>query len=311
MRKVLSKYKSNMTAPILTALVYLLLLLSRIIKITEMTGENEYIGVIVLQLLIFLLPSVIYSKLKGDDYTPRLRLRPIGGQQLLVSLLGALALICGALLLNILIKNGGAEDGFSLYNTFTANHSGSAESFVFVTVAYAVVPAVCEEFFFRSVLRAEYEEYGIGTALAMSVLLFGMVHFDFSQLAVYMLAGIILFMTFYATRSVLGSILVHFLYNMYGLFGQSFANEVFSTTGSTELFMLLLFSAFLLFSALFLGEAARLYRKYARLNLTSDYLPKKKNKRNRNSDGSAFAESLLAPPALACYLIFVLVALLL
>ncbi|MBQ8207297.1 MAG: CPBP family intramembrane metalloprotease [Clostridia bacterium] len=301
-----------MTAPILAAVVYLLLLLSRIIKITEMTGENEYIGVIVLQLLIFLLPSVIYSKLKGDGYALKLRLRPIGGQHLLVSLLGALALICGSLLLNILFADGASQDEFSLYNTFTANHDGSAESFIFVTVAYAAVPAVCEEFFFRSLLSAEYEEYGVGTALIMSSLLFGMIHYDFSQLIIYIFAGAVLFAVLYAARSVLGCIIVHFLYNMYGLFGQSFANEVYSTTGSTELFLLLLFGAFLLSSALFCGEAARLYRRYARQNKPSEYIPEKGKKRRRtDKDGVGLMESLLAPPALACYLIFLLVTLLL
>lgn len=309
---MLSKYKSNMIAPVLTALVYLLILLSRIIKITEMTGENEYIGVIVIQLLIFLLPAVIYSKLKGEGYALRLRLRPMGGQHFLVAVLGALALICGSLLLNILFADGAVKDGFSLYNTFTANHDGSAESFIFVTVAYAAVPAVCEEFFFRALLSAEYEEYGIGTALVMTSLLFGMVHFDFSQLIIYVFAGAILFATLYATRSVLGCIIVHFAYNLYGLFGQSFANEVYSTTGSTELFMLMLFGAFLLSSALFCGEAARLYRRYARQNKSSDYIPeKKKTARKRDNDGGNFAESLLAPTALVCYLIFVLTALLL
>lgn len=309
---MLSKYKSNMIAPILTALVYLLILLSRIIKISEMTGENEYIGVIVLQLLIFLLPAVIYSKLKGEGYALRLRLRALGGQHFLVAVLGALTLICGSLLLNILFADGAVQDEFSLYNTFTASHDGSAESFIFVTVAYAAVPAVCEEFFFRSLLSAEYEEYGIGTALVMTSLLFGMVHFDFGQLIIYVFAGMILFATLYATRSVLGSIIVHFAYNLYGLFGQSFANEVYSTTGSTELFLLLLFASFLLFAALFCGEAARLYRRYERQNKSSDHIPdRKKSTRKKEDEGSSFAESLLSPCALVCYLIFVITALLL
>ena len=309
---MLSKYKSNMTAPILVALVYLLLLLSRIIKISEITGENEYIGIIVLQLLIFLLPAVIYSKLKGDGYAMKLRLRLIGAQQIVVALLGALALICGSLLINIIFADGVGSDEFSLYNTFTATHDGSAESFLYVTVAYAALPAIFEEFFFRSLLCAEYEEYGIGAALVMSSMFFGMIHFNFGQLLIYFFAGAVLFATMYATRSLFGSICVHFLYNMYGLFGQSFANEVYRTTGSTELFLLLLSAAFVLFAALFCGEAARLYRRYSSQNKSSDYLPaKKEKKRGENKKMSAFAESVLAPPCLVIYLIFFVVAIIL
>ncbi len=233
----------------------------------------------------------------------KLRLRFLSGQQMLVTLLGALALICGSLLLNILFADGASQDQFSLYNSFVASHDGSAEEVIFVTVAYAVVPAICEEFFFRSILCAEYEEYGIFSSFIMSTLLFGMIHFDIKQFLIYFFAGAILFSVLYATRSVLGSIIVHFLYNLYGLFGQGFASEVYSTTGSTELFLLLLFGAFLLFAALFCGEAARLYRRYSRQNKNSDYLP-----RGKKGDGAV--EALLAPSALACYIIFIFAALL-
>lgn len=300
---MLSKFKSNMIAPILVAFVYLLLLLSRIIDITGVTGENEYVGVIVLQIFIFLLPSVIYSRLRGEGYTERLRLRFLSGQQVIVTLLGAMTLICGSLLLSIIFANGASEDGFSLYNSFVASHNGSAETVIFVTVAYGIVPAICEEFLFRSILSAEYEEYGITSAFIMSTLLFGMIHFDFGQLVIYFFAGAVLFSVFYATRSVLGSIIVHFLYNLYGLFGQGFAGEVYSTTGSTELFLLLLFGAFLLFAALFCGEVARLYRRYSRQNISSAYLPRRKK-------GDGVIEALLAPGALVCYLMFILAALL-
>ncbi len=300
---MLSKFKSNMIAPILVALVYLLLLLSRIIDIPVVTGENEYVGVIVLQIFIFLLPAVIYSRLRGEGYSMKLRLRFLYGQQLLVTILASAALICGSLLLNIIFADGASQDQFSLYNSFVASHDGSAEEIIFVTIAYAIVPAICEEFFFRSLLCAEYEEYGIFTSFIMSTLLFGMIHFDIKQLVIYFFAGAVLFSVLYATRSVLGPIIVHFLYNLYGLFGQGFAGEVYSTTGSTELFLLLLFGAFLLLATLFCGETARLYRRYSRQNKSADYLPKGKK-------GDGAVESLLAPSALVCYLIFILAALL-
>lgn len=305
---MLSKFKSNISAPLLVALVYLLLILSRIINIPEMTGENEYIGVIVLQLLIFLLPAVVYSKLKGEGYALRLRIRPIGGQHLLVALLGAGVLVCGSLLMTILFGAVPAKESFSLYKTFTASFDGSAEAIILVSVAYAVVPALCEEFFFRSILSAEYEEYGIGKALLMSSLFFGMVHYDLTKLPIYFFAGCVLFATMYATRSLIGSIIVHLLYNLFGLFGEKFASEVYNTTGSTELFLMLLFGVFLLLAALFCGEAARLYRKYARLNTPSEYIRQKKKKKREDGALSELAEILLAPPALACYLIFILSA---
>ncbi len=313
---MLSKYKSNITAPILVAIAYLFLLLSKMIDTGRLSGDNEYIGVIVLQLIIFLLPAVIYSKLKGEGYTARLRLRLIGAQQMLAAVLGALTLICGSLLLGILFKGGTATDDFSLYNTFTASSNGTAEAAFYATLAYAVLPALCEEFFFRAVLSAEYEEHGIGTALVMSSLFFGMTHFNFGQLVLYFFSGAVLFAVMYATRSLLGSVLVHFIYNMYGLFGQGFLLEVYRTTGSTELFLLLLAAAFILFAALLCGEIARLYRRYSSRGLSSDYAEgkagrnkgKQMRRKNESSEKSSFAEALLAPPCLAIYLIFFFVS---
>ena len=261
---MLKKYKSNMTAPLLMCIVYLLLILSRITEVGRVGGESEYVGTIVLQLIIFLFPTVIYAKLKGEGYSSRLKIRLVGAHQLLVALLGALTLICGSLLLNILIGEGVGQSDFSLYDTFVAEHDGSAESFFYVTLAYAVLPAVCEEFFFSGLMCAEYEEHGMAAAVIMPSLFFGMVHLNFAQLAIYIFAGLVLAAVMYATRSILGSILVHFVYNLYGLFGQSFANELYRTTGSTELFMLILSAAFILFLALFALRKTRPVQKGSR-----------------------------------------------
>lgn len=279
-------------------------------------GENKYLGVIILELLIFLLPAVIYAKLRGADKMPRLRLRPIGAEALLLSVLASGVLILGSLLINIVFLRGHGGS-FALYNTYEASHDGSAESFLYLSLAYAALPAVCEEFFFRSLLCAEYERYGVLCATVASSLFFAMIHFNFGQLVVYLLAGVMLALTMYASRSVIASMLVHFAFNMYGLFGQDFLSEVYKTTGSTELFLLLLTAFFLLFSALFCGEAARLYRRYARANKDSGYVrstgatahgsgPASGNVR-RKAPPHSLLETLLAPPCLVCYVIFVLV----
>lgn len=286
----------------LAAISYLLLVLSKVVRITENAGENEYLGVIVLQILIFLVPAVIFCKLRGEGYSKRLRLRPIGAEQLVLSLVGALVMICGSLLLSILYSEGLGDSGFSLYDTFTASYDGTAGAALYASIAYAALPAVCEEFFFRSVLCAEYEENGVLCALVMSSLLFGLIHFDFAKLIIYLFSGVVLFLTMYATRSIAGSMCAHFVYNMYGLFARDFAGEVYRTTGSTELFLLILAALFLLFLTAFCAEASRLYRRYALSGKESSYIPEK-----GKEEKSHLAEALLSPPCLVCYLAFILV----
>lgn len=309
------RIKTNMSASLLVMIAYILLVLSKITRLTDISGDNEYIGVILLQILIFLLPAVIYSKLRGEDFPTKLRIRLAGAEALVLALFAAITLVLGSLILNIAFADGLRTDEFTLYNTYSASHDGSAESFLRLTVAYAALPAVCEEFFFRSLLCADYEDGGTGCALIMSSLFFGMIHFNFAQLPVYFFAGLVLALTMYAARSVAVSVLVHFLFNMYGLFGQKFISEVYRTTGSTELFMMLIISIFLLSLMLFCGEASRLYRRYAKNGIKSEYVRGKrlrKNTRKKNGEilvGRAYSltEALLAPPCLICYLIFVFV----
>ena len=169
----------------------------------------------------------------------------------------------------------------------------------FAILAYAILPALCEEFFFRSVLCAEYEGFGIGSAAVITSALFAMLHFKLALFPVYFYAGLLLFTVMYACRSCIASMTVHLCFNLYGLYGQSFVSEIFNTTGSTELFLIILASSFAVFLMLYCGQAARIYRKYSVRNIPSDYLPQKKR-----AGDVTFPEVFLSPPAIVCYLIF-------
>ncbi len=294
---ILEKFRSNITAPSLAAIAFGLLLLARITGATDGKG-NDYLSVIILQLLILALPALIYTKLRGKELKGRLRVRAFGGEQLILVILGALLLICGSLLLNIAFADGISDKGFSLYDAYTAKNTG-ADGVAFSLLAYAVLPAICEELFFRAVLCAEYEGFGIGTAAVMTSALFAMLHFRLALFPVYFYAGLLLFAVMYACRSCIASMAVHFLFNLYGLYGQSFVGEIFSTTGSTELFLIILCTFFAVFLILFCSQAARIYRRYAERNVESDYLPPK-----RSWGDSYFPDVFLAPPAIICYLIF-------
>lgn len=297
--------KPNISASILVAVTYVLLLLVRIFGIVEIGGENEYISIIVLQLMIFLLPAVIYCKLRGKKISDRLRIRLFGAEQLIFTVLASGLLISGSLLLNLLLSAGGAEqEFFSLYKIFSAPDRDGAETFLYVTLAYAALPAFCEEFLFRAVLSAEYERYGIICASVVSSVFFALLHFDFLQLIPYLFAGLVLHITLLATRSFFGSVTVHFLFNMYGLYGQGFVSEVYNTTGSSELFMIIVVTVFLLFLTMLCGQASRIYRRYANRGIPSDYHVKPQ----RGETVQNLADALLAPPCLVCYVIFVIIA---
>ncbi len=303
---MLQKYKPNMTAPLLVTCVYIFLILSRITVGGTVTGGDEYIRNAVLQIFIFLLPAVIYYKLCGEGYSSRLRLKMPGAQQLLVSFFAVLTLICGTVLMNILLYDSVKGNASFLLGTPGISYTSNAAESLYALVAYAALPAICEEFLFRALIPAGYEEYGIGSAFLMSSLFFAMCSFGFGGLVTGFFAGALLFASVYATRSIVSGMVIHFAFNLYRLFGADFMDEVYGTTGSTELFLLLAAASFLFFGAMFFGEAARLYRRYCAQNRSSDYLPKKSDKKGGASSRPAIVECLIAPPAVITYVIFIL-----
>ena len=102
---MLERFKPNITAPSLAAVAFGLLLLARITGVADGSG-NEFLSVIILQLLILAFPAVLYTKLRGKELKGRLRVNGFGGDQIVLIIWGTLLLICGSLLLNIIFANG-------------------------------------------------------------------------------------------------------------------------------------------------------------------------------------------------------------
>lgn len=299
------KWRGIVTAPGLVLCIYLLLLCTRLLDVSLLSAGSGYLTVSVLQLLIYLLPAAIYCKLRGEKFRTHLRLRPVGFEQILVMLAGAAVLILGGLLIGLAL--GGMErlgDPVTLYDRFAAASPDGADERLYAVLAFALLPAVCEEFVFRAILCAEFEQNGLPAAVIGSAVFFAMLHFEPVQFPIYFFAGILLALVFYATRSVLGPILVHFTYNLFGLFGRDYITEFYDRTGSTALFIFLLLILLLLALMLFFGEAARTYRGYARRGIPSPY---HRVRTAREKAAHPFFEALLTPPALVCALFYLVV----
>lgn len=282
---------------------YLLLLLSRLIDTAWLSRDNEYLGIVLLQVLIFLIPGLIYCKLRGTAFTQRLRLQLPRPSHVLFLISALAVLIFGCLLISI--TTGGIktlDDGFTLYDTFSAKGSGGVGEVLYLLLAYAVLPAICEEFIFRGVLCVTLEPRGLFPTVLYSALSFGMLHFEFSHLPVYVFAGLLLCAVLYCTRSLVACVLVHFAYNVFGLFGQPALTGFYRYTESPALFSFLLTFALLLFAIVFCGEASRIYRSYSRTGVPAPYrvdLP-------RAELPDRLRRTLLPPAGIVCILVYIL-----
>ncbi len=255
--------------------VLLLVLLSRLIM-TFAGRSSEMILCILLQLIIFLVPAYLYERLYRKrtlkELPAELRLTLFRPGQLWFLLCMLVVMLSGSLLSGIV--TGGIADtagNFTLYATFVAKSDGRFLSTLLLILAYAVLPAVCEEILFRGILPRAYEKYGVAVSVTVTSVFFAMLHFSFPLFLTYLLMGVLLSLALYTTRSLLSSVLLHLCYNLFCLFGQPFLSAFYNNAGSRKIFIFCIVTIFLLFAAFAVGEARKIYHLYAKRNKDSSY----------------------------------------
>lgn len=122
-----------------------------------------------------------------------------------------LILLCQGLFLRLL------GQVYPLGMATSALRQGGGSLFVELLL-YAILPAVCEECFFRGVLLARWEKLGRGLAIFMSSLAFSLFHFDLLSFVPPLCLGLLLG-GLYCWRKSLGAVMVvHALHNALGIF---------------------------------------------------------------------------------------------
>jgi membrane protease YdiL (CAAX protease family) len=125
-----------------------------------------------------------------------------------------------------------------------------------IMIAVALVPAVCEELFFRGfVFTGSYVHYGPRIALTFSALLFATAHFNSWQLPALFLFGLFLAVLTYSTHSIYPAMLAHLVNNTLSVVGINlrtyFGNETLASTAHLPLPVLII-AALTLAGGLFL-----------------------------------------------------------
>ena len=295
------------TPPILVAVTFVLLLLSRLIDTRLTNRDNEYVVVILLQILIFLIPAIVYGKLRGEAFSTRIRMKAPRPEHLWFTFCVLIVMITAGLLCGILTGGISSMTGnFTLYDTFVARLNGNVAETIYIILAYGLLPAFCEELIFRSILCAEYERFGVGVAIAASALFFAMLHFSFPLLLTYLVLGALLAGAMYATRSFFTALILHLCYNLFCLFGQPYLSAFYVRAGSNEIFIFCLVLLLLLFAAFATGEARKIYHVYAKNNLDSSYAPQT----SLRAPPQTLLKALLSPAVALCLTIWLVMSIL-
>lgn len=312
--KLTEKLKKIKLEPsMLVLFLFLMLIFSRLVVYFTKDTANEYLTVVILQILTFGIPAAIWYRLRelrrfrdsDRRYGTRLRLSPPKPSHIVIIVAACLALISGCLLFSIGFSGRSSLEGsFSLYDTFVSKYNGTPLGALWLIMAYAALPAICEETVFRGIICTEYDKYGVVCAVSFNTLFFALMHFNYQKLPIYLFAGVVLSVLLYATRSVFSVMIAHFLYNLFGIFGQRYITEFYITAGSVKVAVIILITLLLLSAAVFCGAARRLYSGYAKRDELSEYYVGPLTKKQLGNN----VRACLTPLTYVCFAVFLIVA---
>ena len=260
------KLKGYHITPVFCFVVYVLVFLSSYIRMKEQLSVNRFLITLVLQLMIFVLPAVIYKRLQGPIDYAGLGIRPFRASGILLVICASVTMFSAAVLMGL----GSRADA----GTVSVNLTGSSfADVVYTVIIYCLLPAIFEEITFRSVIYGEYRRYGVIGAALLSSVLFSLMHFSLSGFFTYFVCGIALSLVYEVTHSIFAPMLVHFIYNLLSVFSYRMLNDAAAKADSLIPFVFVFASLLLLFLFFSLSRAQRL------LELDAESIPESENEK--------------------------------
>lgn len=206
------------TAPLLVIAILLIMQLSRFALGSLSEDTNVFVAVGVIQLIALGLPCIVYYLLKNKQLSQPIYGLSTRGPQILFVLFSALFFVCGTLLIKFFYILGGG--GEAAVVNYYGDLIGSTENTgtLIIVLSFVIIPALCEELFFRGIIFSEYRNYGTSTAVIISAITFAMLHFSLSNFFIYLFAGLLFGFVTAMTRSIIPAVALHLLSNYLSIF---------------------------------------------------------------------------------------------
>lgn len=253
----------QITAPLLVLFVLAAMHLSRYLLAGMSSGGDLLLSISVIQIIVLVLPCMLYYLLKGRKLASPMAVSPIGLRHITLIVFSALVFVTGSLLIRFGYQ-AFASQTVDTAGFFDGLYSREAEpSLAGMLLSLVIIPAVCEELLFRGVLFAEYRSLGEANAILISAICFAMLHFSLTNFPVYLFAGILLGVVTAVSRSVIPAVLLHLLSNTLSVFtSDRFLRIILQKNGAFFVgFLLVVLFGIALFLLLYSIE--HLYLRYA------------------------------------------------
>lgn len=289
----------------LSLVIMILITISNFINVGLLFSNNLWM--IPMLALSFLAPLFLFKATHGGKkYIPTFHLN-LPKRYHIPSIFFSVLLMCfGSTLLKLAFINGKYVE-LPLYNAFFAHRNGKLLNDLYLMLAFCIIPPIVEGFVFRGIMVKEHDKQGRMTTAVFSSFFFAMLGFSFELFIPNFFLGIILCMVLYATESLVTAIAIHIAYNFFAVFIEPTFVSVKTVSSNYELFTFLV-AIFTLTAAIFLlSHLSRLYKKYSH----DKYGENKTRSMPRERTFWNLATLLTSIPAIACYLLFFVVTIIL
>lgn len=291
----------QMTAPLLMLFVLAAMHLSRYF-LASSESENVFLIVSLIQVLVLILPCMLYYLMKGKKFETPMRWKPLKLRHIPLILLSLLIYVFGILLIKylFLLTSSQSIHMIGFFEAVSGKNTAD-DSLTGVLLSLVIIPAVCEEILFRGVLLSEYSNMGEANAVIISSICFAMLHFSVENFPVYLFVGLLLGIITVVSRSVIPAMILHLAGNAMNIFiSDSFLRITMQKNGNFFVGFLLasLFGISLFF---FLYSIEHIYVKMSQED-SSSAIPAK--------NLPYFAKVFLSPAFLILIAVFVMITVL-
>jgi membrane protease YdiL (CAAX protease family) len=257
-------YKSpTVTTPILVIIVLIMLRLStNVLASQQDTQSNIFLNIAIVQIVVLVLPCIFYYFIKERKLSAPVFLSTVKPSHIIFIIFTLLLFISGSVLIKYLYVISGSQ-GTNLSGFFDSVADNTQTSDVGIIISFIIVPAVCEEFFFRGLVLSEYRNFGTANAVIISALCFAMLHGSITNFPIYLFTGIVLGFVTVVTRSLVSSIIIHLVSNTLSIYGSDMYLRVIIQK-SNKFFVLFLILVVFGLSLLFVfSKLEQIYFSYA------------------------------------------------
>lgn len=193
--------------------------ISNFFKETQYYFILNFILIILIKMITFIIPYLLYKKLTKDEtylkdnsnFTEKI---PPKNPSVSYLLFACFLLFFSVTLIGIISD---FALSFFVPNNTNPNLSPKVLDFVFTIISSAIVAPICEELLYRGCVLNLLSKYGYKKAVLFSGFFFALMHYNISQFFYAFIAGIIIGFFVAKTNSVLFGIIIHFFNNFVNL----------------------------------------------------------------------------------------------